>query len=169
MPPVSWLVLPTLVPEVRVLTKKRMALFSLALLPLAIVTACVMPRGGPSPDGSPERLGSVIVVDQEDMVGAAGSLTDALIGRVSAMRIDKVASRCPLVVMRGMKTIHGNSDPGIYVDGTRMDDTCALNQVRTSEVVRVEVYPSGFTNRPGYKPHPNGLIIVFLTGGLAVP
>lgn len=168
MPPVSWLVLPTLVPEVRVRTQKRMALFSLALLPLW-GAGCVMPRGGPSPDGSPERLGSVIVVEQEDMAGSAGSLTDALVGRVSAMRIDKVASRCPLVVMRGMKTIHGNSNPGIYVDGTRMDDTCALNQVRTNEVVRVEVYPSGFTNRPGYKPHPNGLILVFLTGGLAVP
>ena len=44
----------------------------------------------------------------------------------------------------------GAVNPHVYVDGTRTTDTCVLDSLRTTDVERVEVYPQGFTTRPGY-------------------
>jgi hypothetical protein len=35
----------------------------------------------------------------------------------------------------------------------------------TRDISRVEVFPMGVPNRPGYVAHPNGLILVFVHNG----
>ena len=54
--------------------------------------------------------------------------------------------------------------PIVYVDGARAIDTCILESLRTQDVESVELYPMGFTSRPGYASHAHGLILVFLLG-----
>jgi hypothetical protein len=54
------------------------------------------------------------------------------------------------------------TNPHVYVDGTRTTDTCILETLRAEDVERIEVYPQGFTTRPGYGTHANGLILVFM-------
>jgi len=48
------------------------------------------------------------------------------------------------------------------VDGARATDTCVLESLRATDIGRVEVYPQGFTSRPGYRTHAEGLILVFM-------
>jgi hypothetical protein len=59
----------------------------------------------------------------------------------------------------------GSSRPEVYVDGTRMTDTCILDQIRSTEVKRVEIYPGGLADKAGYASSANGLIAVFLIDG----
>lgn len=117
-------------------------------------TASTGPRGGAT------------VVRGSDLMSRGGNLLDALRGRVSNMRIDRMQGRCPLITLRGQKTIIGSTDPTIYIDGTRMGDTCSLDQLQVVSVERVEVYSGGISPPPGYAPAANGTILVFLTGGM---
>ncbi len=39
----------------------------------------------------------------------------------------------------------GPSNPKFYVDGTPVESTCTLDQIRIYEVKQVEVYASGLT------------------------
>lgn len=114
---------------------------------------------------SPGPGGSGTVVSGDQLRGNGGALLDGLVGRVSNLRVDRrTAGRCPLLLLRGQRTLMGNSNPRVYVDGTSMGDTCILEQIRVAEVARVEVYPSGITHRPGYRTSPYGLVLVFLKG-----
>lgn len=118
------------------------------------------------PSRSPARVGSAIVIDGEQLWARGGALLDGLIGRASNLRVDRAGgSGCPSLTLRGPKTLIGISNPRVYVDGTAFDDTCILDQIRARDVERVEVYPGGSTHRPGYRPSPFGLVLVFLTGG----
>jgi len=47
-------------------------------------------------------------------------------------------------------------------------DTCILESLRAQDVESVEIYPMGFTTRPGYASHAHGLILVFLLGAKSV-
>jgi hypothetical protein len=96
-----------------------------------------------------------------------GSLLDYLFGRVSGMQVDHGSYPCPEVQLRSRKSILGSTDPAVYVDGTRTANACIREELYTRDIGRVEVYPQGVANRPGYKAHPNGLILVFLRNGPA--
>jgi hypothetical protein len=72
---------------------------------------------------------------------------------------------CPSVQLRGRKSLYGSSDPVVYVDGTRTVNSCVLEMLSTWDINRVEVYPMGVSNRPGYAANPNGLILVFMHDG----
>jgi hypothetical protein len=61
-----------------------------------------------------------------------------------------------------VNSVPGITDPLVYLDGTRTRDTCILEQLRATDVERVEIYPMGVTTRPGYSTHPHGLILVFM-------
>ena len=69
------------------------------------------------------------------------------------------------MTLRSAVTFQGVVNPHVYVDGTRATDTCVLESLRTVDVERVEVYPQGFTTRPGYGTHAHGLILVFMRSG----
>jgi len=94
-----------------------------------------------------------------------GSLLRYLYGRVPGMSVDYSAPVCPSVYMRGRKSALGSNDPIVYVDGGRAANSCILDDLHTRDLSRVEVYPMGVTNRPGYEAHPNGLILVFYRNG----
>lgn len=116
--------------------------------------------------GAPGRSGSAIIITQAQIRAAGTGLLDGLRGKVNSMRVSRMAGRrCPLITLRGARTFIGSSDPQVYVDGTPMLDTCILDQIRTREVEHVEIYPGGVSTRAGYRSSPNGLILVFLTGG----
>ena len=88
-----------------------------------------------------------------------------LYARIPGMQVDYSSPVCPRVHIRGRKSLIGSSDPIVYVDGARTANSCVLDDLHTRDLSRVEVYPMGVSNRPGYEAHPNGLILVFLRNG----
>ena len=78
------------------------------------------------------------------------------------MRIQRSSGACPQVNLRSHATFKTVVNPHVYVDGTRITDTCILESLRTRDVESVEVYPMGYTKRPGYGTHAHGLILVFM-------
>lgn len=107
--------------------------------------------------------GGATVLEHEVFAQARGSLLDAMIGRVPGLRVVPRPG-CPSISLREPNTLPGLNDPLVYVDGTRTQDACVLTSLRAGDVERVEVYPTGVTNRPGYAAHSHGLILVFLLG-----
>jgi hypothetical protein len=86
-------------------------------------------------------------------------------GKVPNFRVQRRAGRCPEISLRTNVSFQSDVNPHVYVDGTRSTDTCILETLRTDDVQRVEVYPQGFTTRPGYGTHAYGLILVFMRSG----
>lgn len=84
-----------------------------------------------------------------------------MIGKVPSFRVLPRTSQCPEIRLRSNVNARGAVSPHVYVNGTRASNTCVLESLRTTDVERVEVYPRGFTNRPGYGTHAHGLILVF--------
>lgn len=113
------------------------------------------------------NVGSATVVTAEELHGANGSLLRAIMGKVPNMKVTYTVGmeRCPSIAMRSFEDHHGNDRPSVYIDGTHVRDTCILEDLDAREVDRVEVYPAGVTNRPGYAGHNGGLILVFLRRG----
>jgi hypothetical protein len=101
------------------------------------------------------------VIEGEELRAGGVRLLDGLRGRVSIMQVSH-GGGCPQVVLRGPRTIAGSTRPEVYVDGTRMTDTCILDQIRSAEVERVEIYAGGARAQGAYRSGPNGLIVVFL-------
>ena len=106
-----------------------------------------------------------VVLSGPDLQQHDGTLLAFLTSRVAGLSVDEGGFPCPRMDLRGRKSLVGPSDPGIYVDGTRAANTCVLEMMTTRAVKRVEVYPMGVTSRPGYRNHPNGLILIFLDDG----
>jgi len=84
--------------------------------------------------------------------------------RVAGMVVENDGP-CPELRMRGQRSLVGSNSPIVYVDGARTVNTCVLDMLHTTDLRRVEVYPMGVVNRPGYEANPNGLILVFLRDG----
>jgi hypothetical protein len=116
---------------------------------------------GPAP-GIPAALGAthVIVLDEAQMQRRQGSLLSTLTGFISQIRV-RGRDGCPNLEIRGRTSFQGRSDPTVYLDGTMAANTCLLEQLRSEDVSRVEVYPMGITSRPGYRNSSGGLILVF--------
>lgn len=91
-----------------------------------------------------------------------GDLLATLVGKIPNFRLQRNSGRCPIITLRGAVSFEGLVNPHVYVDGTRTTDTCVLTSLRATDVSRVEVYPLGFTTRPGYGTHAHGLILVFM-------
>lgn len=134
---------------------------------LGIVTvAAACATGGPSPAGDmPTEVTSdrgAVILTGAALEDGPGSLLAAISGKVPNFRIQRHSGQCPEISIRTHVTYRSFVNPHIYVDGTRITDTCVLESLRTADVDRVEVYPQGFTTRPGYGPHAHGLILVFM-------
>lgn len=141
-----------------------------ALLPLLAAAAlCACVAAAPAGEGAGRgNRGSVTVLTRDELRrSGGGDLLTALAGRIALMRVERrsATSPCPVITLRGDRTLIGSRNPMVFVDGTEMTDTCALMQIRTDDVSLVEVYPGGLTQRPGYRASANGLILVFLVGG----
>lgn len=145
---------------------------ALALLLAACLPSQPAPEPEPAESPTPRRVqarrtgGSGTVIDFTHLGRAGGDLLASLQGRVPNLRVERIPGRrCPMVVMRGERTLNGSADPVVYVDGTAMTDTCILSQLRVSEVATVELYPGGISPGAGYAVSPNGVILVFLRDG----
>lgn len=102
------------------------------------------------------------VVTAEELHTANGPLLSAITGKVPNLKIDYVGyQRCPSITLRSFEEFHGLGFPSVYVDGTRANDTCILTSLLAYDVDQVEIYPQGFTKRPGYATNTHGLILVF--------
>lgn len=86
-------------------------------------------------------------------------LIEVLRARVPSLRIVD-ADPCPEVLLRGRSTIVTSSNPAIYLDGQRANDTCLLEMLDALNLERVEIYPSGIPRR-GYVNDPYGVILIF--------
>lgn len=131
------------------------------LLATGLFVGC-RPADRPGPD---QPSPNAVVLTGEVLSGAPGGVLEAMRARVPNMQVLRAPAGCPRISFRGVRSLEASVDPRIYVEGTEMKDTCILDQIRTIEVDVVEVYVNGFTDRPGYRGSPNGLILVFLKGG----
>lgn len=123
-------------------------------------------RATPEPDlpgNGVVNVGGATIVGPQELRDQGGSVLRAIMGKVPNLKVSfRDMGRCPTIAMRTYKDHHGNDFPGVYVDGTHAGDTCILETLDARDVERVEIYPAGFTNRPGYATNNNGLILVFL-------
>jgi hypothetical protein len=99
---------------------------------------------------------SGVVLEQE-----TGSVLDALVGKVPNFRVRRLANQCPQITLRSSVSFSSVTNPQVYVDGTRIGDTCVLDNLRARNMALVEIYPMGYTTRPGYATHAHGLILLF--------
>lgn len=123
------------------------------------------PEQDESDGGGVTREGGAIVLTGPALTDGPGSVLAALIGKVPNFRLQRNTTGCPIVTLRNAVSFMGVVSPHVYVDGTRATDTCVLESTRTVDVERVEVYPQGFTKRPGYGTHAHGLILIFMRHG----
>ena len=105
-----------------------------------------------------------IVLSGEALRQHNGTLLNFLYSRISGLSVERTGP-CPDVRMRGQRSLFGSNSPIVYIDGTRTANSCVLDMLHTADLSRVEVYPMGVANQPGYEANPNGLILVFLRNG----
>lgn len=118
------------------------------------------PGGRPLP---PTTAGAVILVGQALSADPGRTVLDAIRQAMPQLQVSGWSvNQCPVVELRGKDSVAGNSDPDIYVDGTRTVDTCPLTTLQAMQASRIEVYPLGVTSRPGYPSRGHGLILIFL-------
>lgn len=136
------------------------------LLTLTLLSgACATGRGGEDENLSGmSHEGGAFVLTGMALEDGSGSVLGAMAGKVPNFRIhgQRMQGSCPVITLRNAVTFRSVVNPHVYVDGTRATDTCVLEQLRTVDVSRVEVYPMGFTRRPGYGVHAHGLILIFM-------
>lgn len=134
---------------------------------VVLLAGCAASRGEPKEAVDAEKAGvsfdrGAVVLTGAALEDGAGSVLGAMAGKVPNFRIQRRSSGCPEITLRSYVSYVGIASPHVYVDGTRATDTCVLEALRTIDVQRVEVYPQGFTRRPGYGTHAPGLILVFM-------
>jgi hypothetical protein len=105
------------------------------------------------------RASGAIVVHGEEITGST-SLLESLVRRVPSLRVNWPASGCPIVVVRGQAVGRQTGSASVYVDDTRMRDTCILLQIQPADVDRVELYPVAARPR-GFNAGPGGVVLVY--------
>ena len=85
----------------------------------------------------------------------------ALRTRIPSVRIVTGTTRCPHIIFRAEKSFRNQGDPSVYIDGTRMIDTCSLLDISPTDIDHIAVYVSGSTPYPAVERNPNGLILIF--------
>lgn len=136
---------------------------ALPLLAFLVATcAPVRSAGRTSGEGGVTSRDGAIIISGVALEDGRGSVLDAMQGKVPNLRIRRHSDQCPQITLRGHVTFESIVNPHVYVDGTRTADTCILESLRVQDVASVEVYPMGFTSRPGYGTHAHGLILVFM-------
>ena len=101
----------------------------------------------------------------DESFGSTGqSVISVLQTHVRGMSVAQTES-CPHIVLRAGAGRSQTAEVLVYLDGQRMSDTCILDGIDLESIARVEVYPSGVTQRPGYRSNAGGLILVFTKNG----
>jgi hypothetical protein len=134
-----------------------------AVAGLLVLTSCAPLGIGERGRGVTMENGGIVITG-DDLNDGRGDLLNAMMGKVPNFRVRQLKEACPQITLRNAVSYQSVVNPLVYVDGTRSVDTCILETLRTVDVTRVEVYPAGFTTRPGYGMHAHGLILVFMRG-----
>ncbi len=140
-------------------------------LALGILAACagraVTGAGDaqPAPADGPRSASVLVLKGAQLSLQQGATVLDAIRADLPAIRITEQSQGCPSMAIRGPDTLPGFTEPKVYVDGTATGNTCVLEDLQAIDVARVEVYPLGFTMRPGYAPNAHGLILVFTKRG----
>jgi len=107
-----------------------------------------------------------VILTGSALTDGPGTVLATMSGKVPNFRVQRRMGRCPEITLRNSVSFQSvDVNPHVYVDGTLTTDTCILETLQSGDVERVEVYPQGFTTRPGYGTHANGLILVFMRSG----
>jgi hypothetical protein len=142
------------------MTHYRLASFG--LLGFMLLSACATSgEANENRNGVAFEKGAIILTGMA-LTDGSGSVLATMSGKVPNFRVQRGSGQCPAITLRSRVSFRGVANPHVYVDGTRSTDTCILESLRADDVERVEVYPQGFTTRPGYATHAPGLILVFL-------
>jgi hypothetical protein len=134
------------------------------VLGILLFAACAanQPEQQARTGGGVEHRDGATIISGVALDDGPGSVLSALRGKVPSFRVQRPSGECPKISLRNFVTFATVVNPHVYVDGTRTNDTCILETLRTEDVELVEVYSMGFTSRPGYAPHSQGLILVFM-------
>jgi hypothetical protein len=152
-----------------VMSTRRIEVF-LVLSATGVLAGCASasgPRfaGGSGPEEPTPSVSfdkGAVILTGAALTDGAGSLLATMSGKIPNFHVHRIAGDCPQITLRNVGNMSGAVSPHVYVDGTRATDTCVLESLRSNDVERVEVYPQGFTTRPGYGRHGPGLILVFI-------
>jgi hypothetical protein len=125
-----------------------------------VLCACAGRGSRPATANAQGRGDSGILMLAKELPGS-GNLLDAMRSRVPTMNVTNVVGNCPRIMFRGQRSGRSQENPVIYVDGTRVGDTCALSQVTVSDVDSVVIYPGGRAPRSDVQGSPFGLILVY--------
>lgn len=123
---------------------------------VAVTAACSSSGGGGASE--PSSTGAATVVRGSEL---GTNLLAGLRARVPGMSVSYPQGECPRIIFRGVRSVTNQGNPTVYVDDTRMLDTCILTQIPSSDVDYVEVFPSGNTMQPGIERNPFGLLMVY--------
>ena len=147
-------------------TRSLSSLIGLSVLAVGCATTQAFdrttePGGQPLPISTASRL---VLTGQELTGDGNWTILDAIKRAMPQMRVSDwtYPSNCPVLQLRGHDSVVNNSNPDVYVDGTRTVDTCPLVTLPAAEARRVEIYPLGVAPRPGYPSQGHGLILIFL-------
>lgn len=133
-----------------------------ALATIMLLTACsALGRNGGHRGGVAMENGALVLTGSS-LGDGRGDLLSTMVGKVPNLRVRRVRESCPQITLRNAVSYQSLVNPHVYVDGARATDTCILESLAAHDVERVEVYPTGATNRPGYGRHAHGLILVFM-------
>ncbi len=111
--------------------------------------------------GLPPSANALILQRRQLDAQQGQTVLDVMRADLPALHIMTAGTDCPSLAMRGPNVLPGISEPTVYLDGQRSSNTCLLEELPADQVARVEVYPMGFTPRPGYEPNSSGLILLF--------
>jgi len=141
----------------------------LAVLPVSLACACASARQfdrstEPGAGNAPTTVDVRVLTEEQLSVNPGWTVLDALHNTIPGLKIRNLQPpECPILLLRGQDTIvEGTSNPDVYVDGTRTNDTCTLTALQAAQVRRVEVYPLGYAPRAGYPGGAHGLILIFM-------
>lgn len=140
-----------------------------AVVGLVMLAAC-MGRARPAPgteDIQPdvESEGSGTILNASVLQQQNRDLLDVMQARVPSLTVIPTQP-CPHVFLRGRSTVATPSNPAIYVDGQRANNTCVLQMLNSMDLDHVEIYPFGIApHRAGYPTDPYGLILIFVRTG----
>jgi TonB-dependent SusC/RagA subfamily outer membrane receptor len=142
-----------------------------ALVMVAALAAChsAAPSSGPRPTDEPSPAvmggtGSILTLQGKDLTREPATRIEQLIeGRAPGVDVRRLSSGGFALVIRGVSTINGDSEPLIVVDGVMMpqgDGAAALAAINPGDVARIDVLKdAGSTAFYGSR-GANGVILV---------
>ena len=125
---------------------------------LVVLAACASSRGTTREVSTSQGERSAVVIPGSE---ASSGVLQALRTRIPSIRITSGTGRCPHIIFRAEKSFRNQGDPSVYIDGTRMIDTCSLLDISPSDIDHIAVYESGNTPYPNVERNPFGLILIY--------